>query len=370
MNIPFVDLVAQHHKIRPEIDGAIRQILDSAHFILGRQVEDFEGAFACFIGTKHAIGVGNGLDALRLSLLALGLGPGDEVIIPVNTYIATALAVSQTGATVRFVDCDPATWEMGVSQIAAQINTRTRAIIPVHLYGMAADLAPAMALAAKYGLAVIEDAAQAHGTQYRGKPCGSLGLAGCFSFFPAKNLGCCGDGGLIATNDAEFAEKVRLLRNYGQRVKYAHEVKGCNSRLDAIQAAILAIKLPHLEEWNRQRQRHAQYYLQHLDGVGDLNFQTKAPWSTHIYHLFVLETERRDALQAHLTAKGIATGIHYPTPIHLQKAYAGCGCQPGQFPVAERLARRILSLPMYPELADSQKEYVVAAIKDFFDGKG
>lgn len=364
--IPFLDLPAQHRALRPELEDAYSDLLTECNFILGEPVTRFEQQFAAFIGTKHAIGVANGLDALSLSLRALGVGQGDEVIVPANTFIATALAVSQVGAEVVLVDCDPEDLNIDVGLIERAITPRTKAVIAVHLTGLAAAMDPIMALAAKHGLKVVEDAAQAAGTQYKGRGCGSIGAAGAFSFYPGKNLGGCGDGGAITTNDDDLATRLRRLRNYGQEIKYVHADQGVNSRLDTLQAAILGIKLRHLPDWNNARYQHAQLYRKLLQGVGDLRFQRETAGSSHIYHLFIVQTEARDELQRHLHTAGIDTIIHYPIPIHLQKAYSCLHHGPGAFPVAERLAKRILSLPMYPELGQSAIERVAEAIRGYY----
>jgi dTDP-4-amino-4,6-dideoxygalactose transaminase len=365
--IPFVDLQAQQRALKEDILQAVEKVITECNFILGQPVTAFEEAFARFIEVKHAIGVSDGLSALKLALTALGVGQGDEVILPANTFIATALAVVQAGATPVLVDCDAQTYNIDTRLIERAISAKTKAIIPVHLTGQAADLDPILQLANERGLVVIEDAAQAHGTLYKEKPCGSIGTAGCFSFYPAKNLGCCGDGGMVTTNDTALAERLRRLRNYGQRVKYEHQEKGENSRLDTLQAAILQIKLPHLKSWNEARAKCADEYRQRLGNTGDLQFQKVSPFSTHIYHLFIIETEHRDALQQHLESNGVQTVIHYPKPIHLQEAFEDLGHQPGDFPVAERLATRMLSLPMYPELSASQIERVVEGTKQYFE---
>lgn len=364
--IPFADLPAQHAAIEPEINAAIQQVLSRCNFILGSQVEEFEQAFARFVGTEHAIGVSSGLDALRLALIALDVGPGDEVILPANTYIATALAVSAVGARPVLVDCDPETYNIDVGLIEPAITPRTKVIIPVHLTGQSADMDPILEVADRHGLYVVEDAAQAHGTLYKGRPCGSIGIVGCFSFYPGKNLGACGDGGMATTSDATIAERLRRLRNYGQQAKYQHVEKGLNARLDTLQAAILAVKLRYLPHWNEARAAHAEKYREMLAGVGDLVLQQRRPYSTHVYHLFTVETEQRAALQKHLNAAGIDTGIHYPTPIHLQQAYADLGYTKGDFPEAEQLAKRTLSLPMFPELQSEQIRQVAEEIEGFF----
>ncbi len=367
--VPFVDLSAQYKTIKGEIDCAIKDVMTNCGFILGPQVEQFEKAFARFIGVDYAVGLASGLDALRLALMSLDIGSGDEVILPANTFIATALAVSAVGAKPLLVDCDPETYNIDVKLIEQAITPDTKAIIPVHLTGQAADMDPVVKIAREHNLHVIEDAAQAHGTLYKGRPCGSIGRIGCFSFYPGKNLGAYGDGGMVVTNDCHLAERLRRLRNYGQKVKYEHVEKGLNSRLDTIQAAILNVKLNYLPQWNRLRATHAEAYRQGLDGVGDLRFQQQAPYSMHIYHLFIIETECRDDLLNHLNQNGVQAGIHYPVPIHLQEAYQDLGYASGEFPHSERLARRILSLPMFAELEDSQIRYAVETIKTFFVSK-
>jgi dTDP-4-amino-4,6-dideoxygalactose transaminase len=364
--IPFVDLTTQHAVIQSEISAAIQQVLSRSNFILGSQVEEFEQAFARFVGTEHAIGVSSGLDALRLALIALDVGSGDEVILPANTYIATALAVSATGARPVLVDCDPGTYNIDVGLIELAVTPRTKAIIPVHLTGQSANMDSILEVAERHGLYIVEDAAQSHGTLYKGQPCGSIGAVGCFSFYPGKNLGACGDGGMVTTDDAILAERLRRLRNYGQQAKYQHVEKGLNARLDTLQAAILAVKLRYLPQWNKARAAHAEKYKKALAGVGDLVFQHKVPYSTHIYHLFIVETEQRTTLQEHLKVAGIDTGIHYPVPIHLQQAYADLEHSKGDFPEAEQLAERILSLPMFPELRWDQIWRVAEEIKSFF----
>lgn len=364
--VPFVDLAAQHQSIAGEIDGAIKEVLTRCDFIGGHSVQRFEQAFADFTGAHHAVGLSNGLDALRLSLLALNIGPGDEVIVPANTYIATALAVSGVGARPVMVDCEGQYYNIDVTKIEAAITPRTKAIIPVHLTGQAADMDPILKLAEQHKLHVVEDAAQAHGTLYKGKMCGTLGSVACFSFYPSKNLGAYGDAGIVTTNSQTLADKIRRLRNYGQRQKYEHVEKGLNARLDTLQASILNVKLPYLPKWNALRAAHAEKYKELLGDVEGLRFQSAAPYSTHIYHLFIIETKDRDSLAKHLEAAGIQTGIHYPVPLHLQAAYSDLGYSEGDFPEAERLAKNMLSLPMYPELSAGQIEFVAAQVRNFF----
>ena len=364
--IPFVDLAAQYAAIREEVDLAVQEVISECNYVLGPQVEEFELAFARFVGSEHAVGVSSGLDALRLALTVLDVGPGDEVILPANTYIATALAVSAVGARPVLVDCDPKTYNIDTRLVEPAITARTKAIIPVHLTGQSADMDPLLEVANQHGLHVVEDAAQAHGALYKGSPCGSIGTVGCFSFYPGKNLGAYGDGGMVTTNDPELAARMRRLRNYGQEAKYHHTEKGLNARLDTLQAAVLAIKLRYLPRWNEARTAHAEAYRDVLEGVGDLALQGRAPYSTHVYHLFIVETQQRDALQERLKAAGIQTGIHYPIPIHLQQAYTDLGYRKGDFPQAERLADRMLSLPMFPELSSQQIGRVRDEIEGFF----
>ena len=364
--VPFVDLVAQYESIAEEIDQAFHEVTASAQYILGARVQRFEEEFANFVGADHAVGVGSGLDALRLGLLALEIGPGDEVIVPANTYIATAFAVSEVGADVVLVDCDPATYNVDPDAAAGALTSRTRALLPVHFTGQAAEMKPLLELAASNSLDVVEDAAQAHGTRYEGRPCGSLSKLACFSFYPGKNLGAYGDGGMVTTSDPAVVERTRRLRNYGERAKYDHVIKGVNSRLDGLQAAFLSVKLPHLPGWNEARLRHADTYTAQLDGVGDLVLQQRSSSSTHVYHLFIVETAERDALRDFLTERGIQTGIHYPIPIHLQEAYSDLAIGPGAFPHTERLAQESLSLPMYPELTEERIRSVTDAIREFF----
>ena len=364
--VPFVDLEAQYRGIAVKITSAIGQVLKSGAFILGPHLERFEREFARFMRVEHAVGVSSGLDALRLALTALDIGPGHEVILPANTFIATALAVSAVGAKPVFVDCDPETFNLAAPSIEAAITSRTRALIAVHLAGQPADMDPILGIAKKRRLSVIEDAAQAHGARYKDRPCGSMGIMGCFSFYPGKNLGAYGDGGLVATRDGALAERLRRLRNYGQRIKYEHAEKGLNARLDALQAAILSVKLKYLSRWNAARAAHARLYRRLLAGIGDLDFQKPLPRATHAYHLFWIGTDQRDHLREHLLRAGIDTGIHYPKPIHLQQAYGDLGYKAGDFPHAERQARRTLSLPMYAELDEGRIRRVAAQIRAFF----
>lgn len=359
--IPFLDLRSAYLELKPELDAAIARVLDSGWYILGSEVEAFEKEYATYVGAAHCVGVGNGLDALRLGLLALGVGTGDEVIVPSNTYIATWLAVSQCGAVPAPVEPVETTYNLDPAHIEAAITPRTKVILPVHLYGQPADLDPILAIARKHGLKVLEDAAQAHGARYKGRRIGAHGDAVAWSFYPGKNLGALGDAGAVTTNDAELAERVRVLRNYGSRVKYVNDVQGWNSRLDPLQAAILRVKLKHLDEWNARRAQIARLYL---DGLGDtgVTLPHVPQWAEPAWHLFVIRHAQRDALQKKLTDAGIGTLIHYPIPPHRQQAYQALGFPPDAFPSASRIADTVLSLPMGPHLAQDSMKPIVAAL--------
>jgi dTDP-4-amino-4,6-dideoxygalactose transaminase len=367
--IPFVDLQAQYRAIKGEVDAAIGRVVESAAFVLGREVEAFESAFAEYLGARFCIGVSNGTAAIQLAVTACGIGAGDEVIVPANTFFATAEAVSTAGATPVFVDADPVSYTIDVKRIEAAITERTRAIIPVHLYGQAADLDAVFEIAGRHDLAVIEDAAQAHGALYKDRRVGARGRANCFSFYPGKNLGAYGEGGAVVTDDAEVARRVRLLRDHGSEQKYRHEIIGYNFRLEGIQGAVLNVKLKYLDGWNDLRRAHAARYHELLaDAVRDggaLVLPQELPYARHIYHLYVVQSEERDALQKHLSAAEIQTGIHYPVPVHLQPAYASLGHKAGDFPEAERQAARILSLPMFPELSEAQIARVAESVRAF-----
>ncbi len=364
--VPFVDLLAQYRSIEPEVQCAMQEVLVKGDFILGPHLEAFEAEFARFVGSKHCVGVSSGLDALKLAVQALGLGADDEVIVPASTYIATGLGVTGAGAKMVLADCDARTANLDPAAFEAAITPRTRAVMPVHLAGAPAATDEILAIAKKRKLAVIEDAAQAHGATYKGRQCGSMGLMGCFSFYPGKNLGAYGDGGAVVTDDAALAEKLRRLRNYGQRAKYEHVELGWNARLDGLQAAILSVKLKRLAGWNKARGLQAAEYRQRLARVPGLDLQHILPDTTSVYHLFFVESDRRDALQAHLNARGIDSGIHYPKAMHEHECYAGLGYRAGQFPNSERRARRTLSLPMYAELSPAQVGRVVDAVGSFF----
>jgi len=364
MNIPFLDLKSTYIELKEELDDAYYRVVESGRFILGREVEAFEEEFASYCEAKHCIGVGNGLEALHLILRAMGIGPGDEVIVPANTYIATWLAVSYSGATVVPVEPDKQTYNIDPDLIESAITEHTRAILPVHLYGQPADMDPINAIAKKYNLKVIEDAAQAHGAKYKGKRVGALGDAGGFSFYPGKNLGAFGDGGAVVTNDSEIADRVRILRNYGSRVKYHNKVKGFNSRLDELQAAFLRVKLPRLDEWNMRRQTIASHYLNELNGVPDLSLPHVSEWCDPVWHLFTVRYPERDALQKYLHNGGVGTLVHYPIPPHRSEAYRGHRQWP-ELPITVELANYTLSLPMGPHLHLESCMNVANCIKHF-----
>ena len=360
--IPFLDLGEAYREIQAELESAVLASLRSGWYIGGQDVEAFEQDFAAYTEARHCVGVANGLDALRLSLLAMGIGAGDEVIVPSNTYIATWLAVSQCGATPIPVEPVESTYNLDPSRIAAAITPRTKVILPVHLYGQPADLDPMLALARKHGLRVLEDAAQAHGARYKGKRIGGHGDVVAWSFYPGKNLGALGDAGAVTTNDPELADRVRVLRNYGSRVKYVNEVKGYNSRLDPVQAVVLRVKLRHLDEWNARRTAIAARYTAKLADAG-LVLPEAPGWAEPAWHVYVVQHAERDGLQKTLQEAGIGTLIHYPIPPHLQMAYQDAGYARGRFSIAESMANRLLSLPMGPQLDDVGVASVIAAVK-------
>jgi dTDP-4-amino-4,6-dideoxygalactose transaminase len=362
MQIPFLDLHATYAELREELDATWHRVMDSGWYLLGRELEAFESEYAAYCGTKHCIGVANGLDALHLSLRACDIGPGDEVIVPSNTYIATWLAVSHAGAKPVPVEPDIRTYNLDSALIRAAITPRTKAILPVHLYGQPADMDPIMAIAAEHGLTVIEDAAQAQGARYKGRRTGSLGHAAGHSFYPGKNLGAFGDGGAVTTNDDDLAAKVRLLRNYGSKVKYQNEIKGFNSRLDELQAAFLRVKLRHLDAWNARRAKIAALYLESLRDIPDLVLPHVPAWADPAWHLFVVRHPERDALQSALTAASIGTLIHYPVPPHLSEAYTDARIAKGTLPLAEEIASTTLSLPSGPHLTKNDAANVMAVI--------
>jgi dTDP-4-amino-4,6-dideoxygalactose transaminase len=359
VKVPFLDFVGPYAELKPELDQAYFRFMESAWYILGREVEAFEQEFAAYCGVAHCVGVANGLEALHLVLRAYDIGPGHEVIVPSNTYIATWLAVSYAGATPVPVEPDARTGNLDPARVAAALTPRTRAIMPVHLYGQPADMDPLVALARQHGLKVIEDNAQAQGARYKGRRTGSLGDAAGNSFYPGKNLGALGDAGAVTTDDATLADRVRTLRNYGSRRKYYNEVKGYNSRLDELQAAFLRVKLKKLDEWNARRGAVARRYLAGLGGIEGLALPFVPEWAEPVWHLFIVRHARREALQQQLTDAGIGTLIHYPVPPHLSGAYADGGWARGAFPLAESLADTVLSLPMGPHLSEPQAEAVV-----------
>lgn len=362
--IPFGDLRLQYRAIKIELDEAIQSVLNDGWFILGKNVSAFEKEFAAYCGTGFAVGVGNGTDALQLALVACGVGPGDEVITAPLSATFTALAISAVGAVPTFVDIDPNTYNMDPRKLEEAIGPRTKAIMPVHLYGQPADMDPILAVARKYNLFVIEDAAQAHGALYKGRRAGALGDVGCFSFYPSKNLGAFGDGGMVVTNNPEAAEKLRMLRHGGQKTRYDHQLLGRNSRLDELQAAILQVKLTYLEKWNERRRHIAALYTALL-GDSKVEPPIEMPHTRHVYHLYVIRCQDRDALQKHLAERGVGTAIHYPIPIHLQGAYRWLNLGRGSFPIAERCAEQVLSLPIYPELTDAKVRQIAAHIRDW-----
>jgi len=360
VNVPFLDLRASCLELKPELDEAIARVLDSGWYILGSEVEAFECEFAEYCESDFAVGVGNGLDALHLALLAMDVGPGDEVIVPSNTYIATWLAVSQCGATPVPVEPNELTYNIDPDKIEDAITPRTKVILPVHLYGQPADLDPILAIARKHGLKVLEDGAQAHGARYKGKRIGGHGGAVAWSFYPGKNLGALGDGGAVTTNDPELSDRIRMLRNYGSRVKYENEIAGFNSRLDPLQAAVLRVKLKYLDEWNSRRKSIAKQYISNLTSV---SLPYIPEWGDPAWHLFVVRTKQREEMQNQLLDSGIGTVIHYPIPPHLQQAYATLKFKHGDFPIAEAMANEVLSLPIGPHLDMDSALSVVNIIK-------
>jgi dTDP-4-amino-4,6-dideoxygalactose transaminase len=360
----LVDLKVQYAGIKPEIDAAIQRVLDHTSFIMGPEVQGFEEAFAAFIGVREAAGVASGTAALHVALLACGVGPGDEVITTPFTFYATAEAVAQAGATPVFVDITPDTYNIDPAQIEAAITPRTKAIIPVHLFGQAADMDPIVEIAGRRGLWLIEDAAQAVAAEYRGRRCGSIGDIACFSFFPSKNLGAYGDGGMVTSDAPALMAHIRRLRDHGRISKYEHAELGWGYRLDAMQAAILGAKLPYLERWTEQRRVAALRYNELLSGT-EIVIPVERAGNRHVYHCYVIRTPNRDALADSLTAQGIGVGVHYPLPLHLQPAYAGLGLARGAYPVAEAASEQVLSLPIYPEISPEQQAQVAGAIRAF-----
>jgi len=361
--IPLLDLGAQYRQVGDELETAVVQVLRTGRYILGEPVAQFERAFADYCGTRHAVAVNSGTSALHLSLLAAGIGRGDEVITTPFTFVATVAAILLAGARPVLVDVDPVTLTLDPARVEAAISPATKAIIPVHIYGQMADMDPLLLLANQRGLVVIEDACQSHGAEYRGRRAGGLGLAGCFSFYPGKNLGACGEGGMLVTDSDAVAAAARSLRDWGQKERYNHVAKGLNYRMDAIQGAVLGIKLRYLEEWTEKRRLHARSYDQLLDGIGPIQRPVELRGRRHVYHVYAIRNRDRTGLQETLAAQGIQTGLHYPIPVHLQPAYADLGYRRGDFPVSELAAQQVLSLPMYPELTPAQIDIVAEAIK-------
>jgi dTDP-4-amino-4,6-dideoxygalactose transaminase len=364
MKVPILEFKGQYREHQAEFDAAIREVLEASRFILGRQGEEFECEFAAYCGAAHAVGVGSGTEALHLSLLACGVGPGDEVITVPNTAVPTVCAIDFAGATPVFADIDPATFTLDPAELERRVTARTKAIVPVHLYGQPSDLDPILSFARARGLKVIDDAAQAHGAEYRGRPLGALTDASAWSFYPSKNLGAYGDAGAVTTNDPELDRRLRMLRNYGEEQRYYHTIRGFNSRLDEIQAALLRAKLRHLDAWNDRRRAIAARYNERMCHP-EIRLPSEAPWGRHVYHLYVVRTPRRDDLREHLAAHEIGSQIHYPLPVYRQEAYAHLRVPPGDCPHAERAAAEVLSLPIYPELTEEQVDAVVAAVNSF-----
>ena len=364
MKVPFLDLKAHQAPIIDEFDGAIREVIESSAFAGGPFVEKFEEEFAAYCGSKYAIGVGNGTDALWLALLAFGIGEGDEVITVPNTFIATAEAITYCKARPVFVDVDENTFTMNPAELKKSLTARTKAIIPVHLFGQPADMDPILEFARAHELFVIEDAAQAHGAEYKGRKAGTMGDAGCFSFYPGKNLGAFGEAGAVVTNDPELRKQIQVLRDHGQSRKYYHTLTGWNCRMDGIQAAVLSIKLRYLEEANLLRRKHALEYNRAFSGIDEVRTPFEASYAQHVYHVYAIRVQERDEILRHLQEKGVGCAVHYPIPIHLQEACRNLGYKAGAFPIAESLAEEFLSLPMFPELTTQQIEYVACCVSD------
>jgi dTDP-4-amino-4,6-dideoxygalactose transaminase len=366
--IPFVDLKSQYLSIKPEVDAAIQGILDTCAFTLGPEVVAFEKEFAAYSGAEIGVAVNTGTSALHLALLAAGVGRGDEVITVPFTFVATVSAIDYTGATPVFVDIDPVTYTMDVTQLEAAITDKTKAIIPVSLYGQSADMGPLLEIAKRHGLVVIEDACQAHGAEYHGKRSGSLADMTCFSFYPGKNLGAYGEGGMVVTDDPDYARTIRMLRDWGAEKKYHHVLKGYNFRMEGMQGAVLRVKLRYLEGWTKGRRTAAAHYDRLFEGTS-IVAPKAASYSRHVYHIYAIRTKHRQAWQEALLAQGIQTGIHYPTPVHLLPAFAELGCKAGDFPHAEQAANEVLSLPMFPELTAAQCEEVAHAVVNLAGGE-
>jgi dTDP-4-amino-4,6-dideoxygalactose transaminase len=368
MKVNFVDLKAQYQSIKPEIDSAIQDVISNTAFILGKAVADFEEKFAKYCRVKYSLGINSGTSALIMAMKALGIGEGDEVITTPNTFIATAEAISCAGATPRFVDIEEKSYNLDPKKLKKAITGKTKAVIPVHLYGQPADMDPILEIAKKSGIAVIEDACQAHGAEYKGKRTGSLGKVGCFSFYPGKNLGAYGEGGSVTTDDEEIAQKVKMLRDHGSPKKFYHQYVGNNCRLEGIQGAVLTVKLKYLDRWNQARRKNADLYRKYLAGT-DVKLPQEMPYAKHVYHVFCIRVKNREKLIDFLSKKEIFTNIHYPIPIHLQKAYDFLGYKKGDFPVTEGCMDEILSLPMFAELTEEQIKYTADCIKEFYGQK-
>ena len=361
MKVPFVDLYQQHQEVEAELVEVFQRVLRKSSFILGPEVQAFERSFASYVGSTECIAVNNGTVALQLVLLGLGIGPGQEVITVPNTFIATAEAISAVGARPVFVDVDPASYNMDPAQVEAAITPRTAALLPVHLYGQSADLDALQEIARRHNIHLVEDACQAHGAMYKQKRAGSVGIAGCFSFYPGKNLGCLGEGGAIVTNDAELAQRMRMLRDHGSIRKYEHRVPGYNFRLEGLQGGFLSVKLRHLDAWNERRRAAAKRYNELLSDSG-VTLPAEMPYGQHVYHLYVIQADDREGLRQQLAAAGVESGLHYPVALHLQEAYADLGYSKGSFPVSELLTERILSLPMHPGISDEQIQHVASVV--------
>jgi dTDP-4-amino-4,6-dideoxygalactose transaminase len=363
MKIPFVDLKSLHSEIKDDLRAVFDRVLDNSTFVLGPEVHRFEQEFAAYCGTGHCVAVNTGTAAIHLALAALNIGPGDEVITVPHTFIATAEAVTAVGATPVFIDIDPISFTMDPALLEAAITSKTRAIIPVDLYGQIANMDPILEIANCHGIPVIEDACQAHGAEYKGRKAGAFGVAGCFSFYPGKNLGACGEGGAVTTNDADLAQRIRLWRDHGSSKRYEHVFPGLNMRMEGIQGGILSVKLKYLDRWNNQRRRAAAAYDKALADT-DIEIPTEMNYGRHVYHLYVVQSDNRDALRHQLTEAGIESGLHYPTPLHLQEAYRFLGYKLGDFPVTEKIKNRILSLPMYPGIQSEAVERVACELRE------
>jgi dTDP-4-amino-4,6-dideoxygalactose transaminase len=368
VRVPYLDLKAQYRAIKPEIDAAVGRVLESCQFVLGPEVSDFEKAFATYCGGSECVALNSGTSALHLALLAAGVGPGDEVVTTPFTFVASVAAILYAGARPILVDIDPRSFTLDPSKIEASITSRTKVLLPVHLYGQPADMDPIMDIARRHNLIVIEDAAQAHGAQYKGRPAGSIGHMACFSFYPGKNLGAYGEGGAVTTNNSEYARMIRMLRDWGQDRKYHHLLRGYNYRMEGLQGAVLNVKLRHLEQWTGARRSIVQHYNRLLSDC-ELELPIEKPWARHVYHVYTVRSKERDRLQKALADEGIQTGIHYPVPVHLQPAYADLDYEPGSFPEAEAAAKQVLSLPLYPELSLQAVSQVTDAVKKVVGNK-